>query len=82
MADKPMPKAYLVTVNIHGDKHIDPKVMHRVGFYKDEAAARDGIKKDRHEMANPNTYGGLIDWGPQGRREYRLFKAEWNEVAL
>ena len=36
--------------------------------------AEQAIKDDIAAIANPNTFGGLIDWGKSAPREYAIFE--------
>lgn len=54
----------------------------RMGGYQSLKDAKDAIKKNERDIRNPNTFGGLIDWGDDlWDRHYRIYKAEYVEVA-
>jgi len=36
--------------------------------------AEDAVKADIEANANPNTFGGLIDWGKSSPREYAIYR--------
>lgn len=41
--------------------------------------AKEAIKVDIRANANPNTFGGLIDWGKSDPREYAIYDLRTGE---
>ena len=54
----------------------------RLSAYPTLEAAKLGIAKNEDDLRHPNTYGGLIDWGPRDEweRKYRIFKVTYAQV--
>ena len=48
----------------------------RLGAWDTAAEAWMAVEKDRKEQASPDTFGGLIDWGPQPSRTYYVWEAK------
>ena len=76
------PACYTVMQDSKPGKSKGEAYTSRMGNYDSLDEAKKAIAENERELRHPNTYGGLIDWGPldMWHRSYRIFKAEYTEI--
>ena len=77
------PGEWVVFVEIYPTARngVDTPFISRVGNYRTEEGARQGIANDLKAMTN--TFGGLIDAPGTSGRTYRIFRSTgWEEIKV